>query len=139
MSDDLRILAVPALSDNYVWLLADASGAAIAVDPGEAAPVRAALARENLDLAAILLTHHHPDHIGGAAALIGDAPIPVYAPHDERIAIPCRRVGDRDRVELQSPALRFDVISIPGHTRSHIAFHGHGIVFCGDKIGRAHV
>ena len=75
---------MPALSDNYVWLLADASGAAIAVDPGEAAPVRAALARENLDLAAILLTHHHPDHIGGAAALIGDAPIPVYAPHDER-------------------------------------------------------
>ena len=77
MSDDLRILAVPALSDNYVWLLADASGAAIAVDPGEAAPVRAALERERLTLSAVLLTHHHPDHIGGAAALTGDGRIPI--------------------------------------------------------------
>ena len=134
MSDDLRILAVPVLSDNYVWLLADASGAAIAVDPGEAAPVRAALAREKLDLAAVLLTHHHPDHIGGAAALIGEKPVPVYAPHDERITIPCHRVADGDRVELASPSLRFDVIGIPGHTRSHIAFHGHGVVFCGDTL-----
>jgi len=55
MSDDLRIFAVPALSDNYVWLLADASGAAIAVDPGDAAPVRAALEREKLRLSAVLL------------------------------------------------------------------------------------
>jgi hydroxyacylglutathione hydrolase len=134
MSDDLRILAVPALSDNYVWLLADASGAAIAVDPGEAAPVRAALERERLRLAAVLLTHHHPDHIGGTAALTDDGRIPVYAPHDERIAIAARRVDDGDRVDLSDPPLRFDVIGIPGHTRTHIAYHGHGVVFCGDTL-----
>ena len=134
MSEDLRIIAVPALSDNYVWLLADASGTAIAVDPGEAAPVRAALAQAGLRLAAVLLTHHHPDHIGGTAALVGDRRIPVFAPRDERIAIPCTRVGDGDRVELADPELRFSVIGIPGHTRSHIAYHGHGIVFCGDTL-----
>lgn len=134
MSDDLRILAVPALSDNYVWLLAGASGAAIVVDPGEAAPVQAALSREGLRLAAVLLTHHHPDHIGGSAALTRDGDVPVFAPHDERIAIRCTRVADGDRVEIADPALRFSVIAIPGHTRSHVAYHGHGIVFCGDTL-----
>jgi hydroxyacylglutathione hydrolase len=125
---------VPVLSDNYVWLLADTAGAAIVVDPGEAEPVRAALAREGLTLAAVLLTHHHPDHIGGTAALVGDARIPIYAPHDERIGLDANRVGDGDRVRLARPELGFEVIGIPGHTRSHIAYHGHGMLFCGDTL-----
>lgn len=134
MSDDLRILAVPALSDNYVWLLADASGTAIAVDPGEAEPVRAALARAKLTLGAVLLTHHHPDHIGGTAALVRGGDIPVCAPHDERITVATHRVADGERIAVRDPRLRFDVIGIPGHTRTHIAYHGHGIVFCGDTL-----
>jgi hydroxyacylglutathione hydrolase len=129
-----RLTALPAFADNYIWMLADAAGDAVVVDPGEAAPVRAALARDGLRLRAILLTHHHADHVGGAAALAADSGATIIAPADARIAPADRRVGEGDRVELDAPALAFDVIEIPGHTSSHIAFHGHGLLFCGDTL-----
>ncbi|MEO7065012.1 MAG: hydroxyacylglutathione hydrolase [Dokdonella sp.] len=130
----MRLIAVPALADNLIWLLADASGAAVAVDPGDAAPVVAALARERLQLRAILLTHHHGDHIGGAAELAAATGATIHAPVDDRIGGSVVRVGDGDAVVLESPRLRFDVIAIPGHTLSHIAYHGHGFLFCGDTL-----
>lgn len=128
------LIALPALADNYIWLLADAGGDALVVDPGEAAPVRDALAREGLRLRAILLTHHHPDHVGGAAALAAATGARIYAPHDERISAADVRVGDGDRVRLDAPALSFDVLAVPGHTLSHVAYHGHGLLFCGDTL-----
>lgn len=130
----MRLIALPALADNYIWLLADAAGAAIVVDPGEAEPVRAALARERLRLGAILLTHHHPDHIGGAAELAAETGASIHAPADERIATVTSRVGDGDRVRLATPAFEFEVIAVPGHTRSHVAYYGHGLLFCGDTL-----
>jgi hydroxyacylglutathione hydrolase len=127
----MPLQALPAFTDNYIWTLADA-GRAVVVDPGDAAPVLQA-ADAGLQPIAILLTHHHPDHVGGAAALLQRWPeLPVFAPHDERIDLRCRRVAAGDVVDAGD--WRFRVLEIPGHTRSHIAYVGHGLVFCGDTL-----
>jgi hydroxyacylglutathione hydrolase len=130
----MHLEPIPALSDNYIWLLADEHGSALVVDPGEAGPVEQALQRDGLRLEAILLTHHHKDHIGGMAELAARHGAVVHAPRDERIAAVDHRVGNGDTVTLKAPDLQFQVIEIPGHTRSHIAFHGHGMLFCGDTL-----
>jgi len=128
----MPLQALPAFTDNYIWTLADEAGRAVVVDPGEAAPVLRA-ADAGLQPIAILLTHHHPDHTGGTAALLHRWPgLPVFAPHDDRIDVPCRRVADGDVVDAGE--WRFRVLEIPGHTRSHVAFVGHGLVFCGDTL-----
>ncbi|MFT3896542.1 MAG: hydroxyacylglutathione hydrolase [Thermomonas sp.] len=127
----MSLRPLPALQDNYIWLLADEAGRALVVDPGEAGPVLAAA--DGLDLAAILLTHHHPDHIVGTAALLERWPrAVVFAPADERIPGPCTRVSDGDRI--QAGSCMFDVIAVPGHTRSHVAYFGEGLLFCGDTL-----
>ncbi|HEY0230242.1 MAG TPA: hydroxyacylglutathione hydrolase [Dokdonella sp.] len=134
----MTLVPLPALSDNYIWLLADAAGDALVVDPGEAAPVRAALERDGLRLRAILLTHHHPDHIGAAAELAEATGATIHAPVDPRIERADVRVGDGDRIELAAPACTFDVLAIPGHTLSHVAYYGRydgqGLLFCGDTL-----
>lgn len=130
----LRLLPIPAFSDNYIWLLADASGHALIIDPGEAAPVRAVLAREQLVPCAILLTHHHADHIGGVAELLQEFRVPVYAPDDTRIADATIIMCDGERVSIAAPAINFEVMAVPGHTSSHIAYYGGGMLFCGDTL-----
>lgn len=130
----LRLVPVPAFDDNYLWLAHDGSRAVV-VDPGDAAPVAAALQRLKLQLSAILLTHHHADHIGGVAALLERfAGVDVYAPDDERIEPATRRVGDGDTVDIEAPGLRLRVLALPGHTRSHIGYYGAGLLFCGDTL-----
>ncbi|KGO97639.1 hydroxyacylglutathione hydrolase [Novilysobacter defluvii] len=130
----MRLDPLPAFDDNYIWLLQRA-GQVVVVDPGEAGPVLAAAAAgPRPDV--ILLTHHHADHIGGVGALLERWPdLEVVAPVDERIPHATRRVDDGDVVE--AAGLAFRVLAIPGHTRSHIAFHAPddgGVLFSGDTL-----
>jgi len=119
---------VPVLRDNYAWLWVSGSVAA-AVDPGEAAPVARALAERGLRLEAVLVTHHHPDHSGGAAELAGGA-VPVYGAR----GVPAvdRPVGEGDDVPVPGATLR--ALATPGHTRSSLCFLGAGRVFTGDTL-----
>ncbi|MBM3358451.1 MAG: hydroxyacylglutathione hydrolase [Betaproteobacteria bacterium] len=128
-----EVVALRAFSDNYIWTVRDASCAAV-VDPGDAQPVLDYLRAERLELAAILNTHHHADHVGGNAALLARYRVPVYGPHDERIREVTHPLRDGERMKLPHFGIEFDVLEIPGHTRTHIAFFGGGMLFCGDTL-----
>ena len=130
---DFQIVPVPAFQDNYLWVLRKGA-AAIVVDPGDAGPVLDYLARENLRLVAILLTHHHADHIGGVPQLLAHFRIPVLGPRDERIGNTTRQVVEGDLIELPEVGASFKVIEVPGHTRTHIAYYGEKVLFCGDTL-----
>jgi hydroxyacylglutathione hydrolase len=128
----MRLIALPAFQDNYIWAIAAEDGRALLVDPGQAEPVFEAAA-QGLQPAAVLLTHHHDDHIGGVIALRARWPdLPVYAPHEPRIPFASQRVGDGDGVRVLDWELQ--TLTAPGHTRSHVAYIGHGHLFSGDTL-----
>ena len=135
-STHLNVRPVRAFADNYIWLIESpqAPNQVVAIDPGEAAPVIAELQRSGSSLAAILLTHHHPDHIGGVPELKRLGDVPVIGPDDARITQRTRTVRGGERCELPNLGLSFEILAVPGHTLSHIAFWGHGALFCGDTL-----
>lgn len=132
----MNLSAVPAFSDNYIWMLDDGRSA-IVVDPGEAKPVEEALDAKGLALVAILVTHHHADHVGGVDRLRSRLQGKVFGPARETVPQPCEGHVEGDVVEAMG--LHFRVIDVPGHTAGHIAFFnesgaGEPIVFCGDTL-----
>jgi hydroxyacylglutathione hydrolase len=133
----LNIIPVPAFKDNYIWLLHNQQFA-VAVDPGDAAPVQAWLSANKIKLAAILCTHHHNDHSGGICELVEVYNVPVYGPRLESIACVSHPVGEGDVVNITELNLMLDVLDIPGHTRGHIAylFFSNSVpgLFCGDTL-----
>lgn len=132
----LEVNPVRAFADNYIWLvrgMADRSRV-VAVDPGDAQPVRRFLQDAGLTLAAVLVTHHHRDHAGGVQELVEAFDVPVFGPARETIPGHPQALEEGDEVNLEAIGLRFRVLDIPGHTAGHIAFVGHGVVFCGDTL-----
>ncbi|GAC1621736.1 MAG: hydroxyacylglutathione hydrolase [Nevskia sp.] len=131
----ITVTPIPAFSDNYLWLL-ERDGRAVVVDPGDGAVVLAALRAKGLQLVAILVTHHHPDHIGGLAALTAEFDVPVYGPRAEaaKIAGLSRLLDDGDAIEVLQA--RFEVLAVPGHTLGHIAYfqREQALLFCGDTL-----
>ena len=132
----MYLIPIPAFTDNYLWLLHDGRRALV-VDPGDAGPVLQALAQHGLALASILVTHHHPDHTGGVAALHEATGAPVYGPATESIPEPFTPLKEGDTV--QALGLDFQVLDVPGHTAGHIAFYapdvdGQPLLFCGDTL-----
>ena len=141
---NVQVIGLSAFDDNYIWVLR-ANGNAVVVDPGDAAPVLAHLAATGDRLAAILLTHHHGDHVGGVGELIkncincGAAPPMVFGPAAENIEGVSHALDSGERISLESLDLELDVLAVPGHTRGHLAYFGatigvDGALFCGDTL-----
>lgn len=132
----LSVTPIPAFSDNYIWLLRqDTSTDVVVVDPGDAKPVIRHLEREGLNLAAILITHHHQDHTGGLPELAKRYSPRIIGPDNPRIKELDQRLGDGD--DCRVLGRRFEVMAVPGHTLDHIAFFAAGtpsLLFCGDTL-----
>jgi hydroxyacylglutathione hydrolase len=129
----MNIHPIPAFEDNYIWTVYNAQFA-IVVDPGDAVPVINYLEKNKLKLLAILITHHHRDHIGGINDLVELYNTPVYGPRREKIPHLQYPLGEGDVVEFKQLNFRAEIMDIPGHTLGHIAYHWNGGIFCGDTL-----
>jgi hydroxyacylglutathione hydrolase len=132
----LDVRPIPAFRDNYIWMIRgrrDPRAVAV-VDPGDAVPVLAALARDELRLAAILATHHHADHVGGVARLVAETGATVFGPAHERMPVDVEKMSGGNRARIDELGLEFAAMDVPGHTSGHIAYVGHGALFCGDTL-----
>jgi hydroxyacylglutathione hydrolase len=130
----LSITAIQAFSDNYIWLLTAGGEFCAVVDPGDEEPVLDVLKKQGLKLRYILLTHHHPDHVGGVPQLLEHYDASVFGPADQRLPFVSHVCRQGDQVELGALGVEFQVLEVPAHTRSHIAYHGHDALFCGDTL-----
>jgi len=132
----MKLIALPAFSDNYLWLWQQ-DQMAVVVDPGDAAPVLQALAKDGLKLAAILVTHHHADHVGGVRELHLATGAQVFGPAREDIPAPFTPVMHGDHLTLMGQTVQ--VLDVPGHTAGHVAYFlpdtpQSPVLFCGDTL-----
>lgn len=130
----IHIDPIEAFQDNYIWLIHNDQNSII-VDPGDAGPVISALERKNLNLVAILITHHHADHIGGVMALQEKYPhIKIFAPQKDKYEFVNISLKNGDEINIPELQINYKIIEIPGHTRGHIAYYDKKNLFCGDTL-----
>ena len=132
----MKLYPLPAFADNYIWLL-QRGQQALVVDPGDAQPVLDYLQAHDLQLAGILITHHHADHTGGVDLLRETTGASVFGPAGETMPEPLQRLKGGDGIDVLG--LRFNVLDVPGHTAGHIAYvcddvDGVPLLFCGDTL-----
>lgn len=138
------INAIPAFSDNYIWALTNSSQQTekkfvVLVDPGDADVCIEYIEQHHLTLSAILITHHHADHVGGIKKLVQyneemKNTVSVFAPKHENIPCATDKLSQGDEIKIPDLSLSFQVLDLPGHTLGHIAYYGHDVVFCGDTL-----
>jgi len=135
----LEVTPIRAFNDNYLWLFREAGSRDCGiVDPGDAAPVLQYLKEQNLNLAVIIITHHHGDHTGGISQLLENYNVPVYGPDSANIPAVTHRVKQGSQIDILGH--RFEIIEIPGHTLDHIAYFSASdenqtpVLFCGDTL-----
>ncbi len=130
-----EIIPIPAFNDNYIWCLWNPkTRLAAVVDPGDAAPVIEHFRQNELQLCAILITHHHYDHTGGINALLKRWKVPVYGPNSTNIAQISQPLAENDSIHIPELDAEFRILEIPAHTLDHIAYVGHNALFCGDTL-----
>ncbi|MBD2802477.1 hydroxyacylglutathione hydrolase [Xenorhabdus sp. M] len=129
----MELIRIPVLSDNYIWLLCDEGKHCVIIDPAESQPVINILAANEMIPVAVLLTHHHHDHVGGVAGLLKKYPdLPIYGPEETRSKGATHIVNEHDVVNVEQ--FYFNVIGLPGHTLGHVAFYQAPYLFCGDTL-----
>ncbi|MBK0081937.1 hydroxyacylglutathione hydrolase [Kosakonia sp. S58] len=129
----MNLNSIPAFQDNYIWVLSEDEGRCLIVDPGEAAPVLRAIEEHQWQPEAILLTHHHNDHVGGVQALRDAFPdVVVYGPAETQHKGTTQVVAEGDTVTVLGED--FSVFATPGHTLGHICFFSFPYLFCGDTL-----
>jgi hydroxyacylglutathione hydrolase len=133
----LDVTPISAFTDNYIWCLnRTGEKQAVIVDPGDAGPVVRHLETLGLELAGIIITHHHFDHTGGIDGLLAETNVPVYGPANPAIPQISQRFEEGDTVEILGVDWR--ILEVPGHTLDHIAFYSDApqppVLFCGDTL-----
>ena len=128
-----NIEAIPAFSDNYIWILIKGNSAAV-VDPGDASAVENFLNKNNLNLESVLITHHHYDHTGGILDLATRWNPKVFGPKGGHINGIDLELSEDARIEILDT--EFCIFETPGHTLDHIAYYSEDIdsLFCGDTL-----
>ncbi|MBQ0214463.1 hydroxyacylglutathione hydrolase [Proteus vulgaris] len=129
----MELIRIPALSDNYIWLLSNENSECVIVDPSQAKPVIEMLTQRSITPIAILLTHHHDDHVGGVAELVKKYPnIDVFGPQETQSKGAENIIHNQERIIVGS--FTFNVIGTPGHTLGHVAYYCEPYLFCGDTL-----